>query len=247
MHKIVLIDDEKKIQNTLKGIIESFVENVEIVALANNVAEGIEQINKCQPDIVFLDIDMPDGTGFDLLKKLSQINFSLIFCTAFDQYAVEAFKYNAIDYILKPFDVEDVKKAINKAQNSLKFREQQVSVEQLLSQIKAPTKKKETIVLKTLSDIFIVKIKEIYNCQSDGGYTTFMFEDNKKVTVSNSLKDYEDILFQHNFIKTHQSHIINPDYIERIHKKDGACIIMNNGREIPISSRKKESVFSLLL
>jgi len=247
MYKIILIDDEKKIQNTLKGIIESFVENVEIVALPNNVAEGIDQIIEYQPDIVFLDIDMPDGTGFDLLKKLPQINFSLIFCTAFDQYAVEAFKYNAIDYILKPFDVEDVTKAIDKAQKSLKVKEQQISIEQLLFQIKAPTKKRETLVLKTISDIFIVKIKEIYNCKSDGGYTTFMFADNKKITVSNSLKDYEEILFHHGFIKTHQSHIINPDYVERIHKKDGAYIILNNGREIPISSRKKDSVFNHLL
>lgn len=246
MHKIVLIDDEKLIQKSLKGILDNFVADVTVVATPNNVAQGIEAIKKHRPDIVFLDIEMPDGTGFDLLKQLPEINFSIVFCTAFNQYAVKAFKYNAIDYILKPFDIDDVTTAVQKAKDNLRIKQEQVNIAQLLSFIQDSNKAKDKLVLKTLSDMFVVPIDTIYNCQSDGGYTVFMFQDDKKIMVSNNLKSYESILLQHNFIRTHRSHLININYIERIQKRDGGIIILNNGREIPISSRRKDAVFEAI-
>ncbi|HIP47401.1 MAG TPA: response regulator transcription factor [Lutibacter sp.] len=246
MYKIVLIDDEKMIQKSLKGIIDNFVEDVAVVATPMNVAQGVEAIKKYAPDIVFLDIEMPDGTGFDLLKQLSQIDFSLIFCTASNLHAIKAFKYNAIDYILKPFDIEDVVTAVQKAKDLLKVKQQQINVNQLLSFMQDSNKPKEKIVLKTMSDMFVVRIDEIFNCQSDGGYTIFMFKDNRKIMVSNNLKSYESILLQHNFLRVHRSHMININHIDRIQKKDGGTIVLTNGKEIPISSRRKDAVFEVI-
>lgn len=246
MYKVVLIDDEKMIQKSLKGILDNFVDEVTVVATPNNVAQGIEAIEKHKPDIVFLDIEMPDGTGFDLLKKLPKIDFSLVFCTASNLHAIQAFKYNAIDYILKPFDVEDVVSSVRKAKESLKMKQQQVSVEQLLSFMQDSKKTKDKLVLKTMSDMFIVPIDEIYNCKSDGGYTVFMLKDERTIMVSNNLKTYESILLEHNFIRTHRSHLVNINYIDRIQKKDGGIIVLTNGVEIPISSRRKDAVFEAI-
>jgi len=246
MYKIVLIDDEKMIQKSLKGILDNFVEDVSVVATPMNVAEGVEAIKVHAPDIVFLDIEMPDGTGFDLLKQLTKIDFSLIFCTASNLHAIKAFKYNAIDYILKPFAIEDVVTAVQKAKANLKLKQQQVNVAQLLSFMQDSNKPKEKLVLRTLSDMFVVRIEEIYNCQSDGGYTIFMFEDDRKIMVSNNLKSYESILLQHNFLRVHRSHIININHIERIQKRDGGTIVLTNGKEIPISSRRKDAVIKVI-
>lgn len=246
MYKVVLIDDEKMIQKSLKGILDNFVEDVTIVATPMNVAQGVEAIKKHNPDIVFLDIEMPDGTGFDLLKQLPKIDFSLVFCTASNLHAIKAFKYNAIDYILKPFDIEDVVSAVQKAKDSLQLKQQQINVDQLLSFMQDSKKPKEKLVLKTLSDMFVVRIDEIFNCQSDGNYTTFMFKDNRKIMVSSNLKSYESILLQHNFIRVHRSHIININHIDRIQKKDGGTIILTNGKEIPISSLRKDAIFEAI-
>ncbi len=241
MYKVALIDDEKKIQNSLKHIIEEFSEDIVVSGIAYDVKTGIELINKVQPDIVFLDIEMPDGTGFDLLEQLHNINFSLIFCTGHDGFAIKAFKYNAIDYVLKPFEIESVVLAVEKAKENFKLKQKNITIDNLLSYYKNAGKKEGKIILKTISDIFIVEINDIYNCESDKGYTTFKFEDDKKIIVSKSLKEYEEILKNHNFIKTHQSHLVNMDYVERFRKKDGGYVVLKNGREIPISTRKKES------
>lgn len=242
MYKIVLIDDEKKIQNSLKQIIENYAEDVEISGLAFDVKSGIEIINNVSPDIVFLDIEMPDGNGFDLLNQLNNTKFSLIFCTGHNGFAIKAFKYNAIDYVLKPFDIEDVTAAIEKAKKDLKLKQKDISIDSLLSFYKNSQKKESKLILKTATDIYVVQINDIYNCQSEGSYTIFKFENEKTITVSKPLKEYEDILVSHNFIKTHQSHLVNIVHIERFHKKDGAFLILKNGREIPISVRKKEAV-----
>lgn len=246
MYKVVLIDDEKMIQKSLKGILDNFVEDVAVVATPMNVAQGVEAIKEHQPDIVFLDIEMPDGTGFDLLKQLPKIDFSLVFCTASNLHAIKAFKYNAIDYILKPFDIKDVVSSVKKAKDSLKMKQQQVSVDQLLSFMQNSKKPKEKLVLKTLSDMFVVPINDIYNCQSDGNYTIFMFKDERKIMVSNNLKSYEPILLQHNFIRVHRSHIININHIDRIQKKEGGTIVLTNGKEIPVSGRRKDAILEAI-
>ncbi len=246
MYKVVLIDDEKNIQISLKHIIEDFSSDIQIVGYANNVKTGVEAINKLQPDIVFLDIEMPDGTGFDILKQLQNINFSLIFCTGHDGFAIKAFKFNAIDYVLKPFDIEAVISALEKAKENLNLKQKDIAIRQLLDYNNRDARQNEKIILKTANDVFIVQIADIYNCESEKGYTTFKFEGDKKITVSKNLKEYEEILKTYNFVKTHQSHLVNMNYVERFHKKDGAYLVLKNGRQIPISIRKKESILQAL-
>lgn len=240
MYKVILIDDEKKVQDSLNYILENFSKDVEVVGTAYNVETGVEIIKTLQPDIVFLDIEMPDGTGFDLLQQFSKIKFSLIFCTGHNGFAIKAFKYNAIDYVLKPFDIEDVIVAVEKAKENFNLKQKDVTIKQLL-EYNGSEKKAEKILLKTSTDVFIVQISDIYNCESEKGYTTFKFEGEKKITVSKNLKEYEDLLKKHNFIKTHQSHLVNLNFVERYIKKNGGYVVMKNGREIPISTRKKES------
>lgn len=246
MYKVVLIDDEKRIQSLLKNIIEEFADDVIVSGIAYNVQSGIELIRNTQPDIVFLDIEMPDGTGFDLLQELSNINFSLIFCTGHDGFAIKAFKYNAIDYVLKPFDIEEVITALEKAKENLNLKQKDITIKQLLNYKKTEGNNNKKIILKTANDIFIVKINDIYNCEAEKGYTTFKFKDDKMITVSKNLKEYEKILKIHNFIKTHQSHLVNINYIERFHKTEGAYLVLKNGRQIPISVRKKESILKAI-
>lgn len=245
MYKIVIVDDEKNIQDSLRYIVEEFSKDVQVVGIANNVVTGLKTIKQQQPDIVFLDIEMPDGTGFDLLKQLSNRNFSLIFCTGHDGFAIKAFKYNAIDYVLKPFDIEGVMLAVEKAKQNLKLKQKDLTIKHLLEYKKTETKR-ENLILKTATDVFIVKINDIYNCESEKGYTTFKFEGDKKITVSKNLKEFEEILKKHDFIKTHQSHLVNMNYVERFHKKDGGYLVLRNGREIPISIRKKENILQVL-
>ncbi len=246
MYKTIIIDDEKNIQNLLKNIISEYCDQLEIIGTAENVKQATELIIKTNPDIVFLDIDMPDGTGFDLLQNLDKRNFSLIFCTAFNEFAIKAFKYNAIDYILKPFDIQDVVSAAKKAVENSSLKQKDSTIKNLLSFYKNEDRKEEKIILKTSANIYIVKINEIYHCQADGSYTTFYTIDNKKITVSKNLKEYETIFNEHNFIRIHQSHLINLNFVDRIHKTGFTSVVMKNGKEIPISIRKKDALLNAL-
>lgn len=246
MYRIVIVDDEKKAQNSLTKIIEEFCDEVKVVDTAFDVKTGVELIDKIHPDIVFLDIEMPDGTGFNLLEKVEYKDFSLVFCTGHNDFAIKAFKYNAIDYVLKPPDIEDIMSAVEKAKQDLHLKQKDTAVKHLLSFYHNEDKKNDKIILKTASDIYVVQIQDIFHCESEGSYTTFFTIGNKKITVSKNLKEYETILKSHNFIRIHQSHLINLEYVDRIHKSDGGYAVMKNGKEIPISTRKKDSLIKAL-
>ncbi len=246
MYKVVIVDDEKNAQNALKSVVTEFCSDLDIVETAFNVKTGVELINKVKPDIVFLDIEMPDGSGFDIIRQVAFTDFSLIFCTGHNDFAIKAFKYNAIDYILKPVDVEDVVGAVDKAIKDLNLKQKDLTFKHLLSFYQNADKENEKIVLKTSSDIYILQIQDIYHCEADGSYTTFYTADGKKITVSKNLKEYEAILNSHNFLRTHQSHLVNLNYIERMHKANGGYIVMKNGHQVPISTRKKETIIQAL-
>lgn len=246
MYRTILIDDEKKAQNSLKKILTEYCPQIEIIDTAQNVSQGVEVINKLKPDIVFLDIEITDGTGFDVLKQINYTNFSLIFCTAHNDFAIKAFRYNAIDYILKPLDFEDVIVATQKAIENLKLKEKDIALKHLLSFYQNEDKKNEKLILKTASDIYVVEIKDIYHCESEGSYTTFYTQSKRKITVSKNLKEYETILKPHNFIRTHQSHLVNLNYIDRLHKASGGYLVMKNGSEVPISTRKREALIKAM-
>ena len=246
MIKAIIIDDEKNAREAISEIIKIYSSNVSIVAEAENVKYGIEAIHAHRPQLVFLDIDMPDGTGFDLLKKIGDISFKIIFVTAYEEYAVKAFRYSALDYLLKPVDPDELIKSIASAEESINKENIGKQLETYFSAASNANRKPQKIVLKTTDDIFVIDISDIIRCESDGNYTTVHLNDTKKIMVARTLKEYEDLLSIHGFIRPHQSHLININYFDRFHKSDGGYVILKDKSEIPVSSRKKEQLLKML-
>ncbi len=241
MYKIVIIDDEENARKALAGIIEKFFsEEAVISGTADRVKSGIELIKTVDPDIVFLDIEMPDGTGFDILEKLPEHPFSLVFATGHNDFALKAFKFNAVDYILKPVDIQDVVKATKRAMQMRPVENNERIIQQLLQSVKKRENKK--LILKTSEDIHVVNVEDIVRCESDGGYTTFFVEGGKSILVSKNLKEYENILQTYGFMRTHNSHLVNLNFVERYGKSAGGVLYLKDGTQIPVSVRKKEAV-----
>ncbi len=244
--KIAIIDDEKHLINRTIEIIQQHFPLFEIVGTAGTVEEAIVLIANTQPQIVLLDIHLSDGTGFDLIQRLFPINFKIIFITAHEQFAIKAFKFSALDYILKPFDDDDLVNAINRASSQVTKENTDLTIEALLSNIKIGSKDVKKIVLKTNDSIYVVRINEIIRLESDGAYTQFFFHDRQKVLVSKNLKEFEDILCDYGFFRIHQSHLINTEYLIRYQKGDGGFVIMKDGSMPPVSVRKKELLIDYL-
>jgi two-component system LytT family response regulator len=244
MKKILIIDDEKRIRDFVKRMIDSFDLGVEVYTDGENVETGIAAIKSLKPDIVFLDIQMPDGTGFDLLNQLEKKTFELIFITAFQEYAIMAIKFSALDYILKPIDSEELKTALVNALDTLDFIKEETQYEALSHNLNAQQKRK--LVLKTQESVHVVDLGEIVRCEADKNYTFFYLNNGKKILVSRTLKDFELLLANHGFFRVQQSHLINIDYIDRYDKIEGGSVIMKDGASVPLSTAKKEQFFQLL-
>lgn len=243
MKKVLVIDDEKPTRDFIKRLIDSYHFGVEVFTDGENVATGVEAIHRLQPDLVILDIQMPDGTGFDVLKSIPVKNFEVIFITAFQEYAVQAIKFSALDYILKPIDSEELKQAINSALNAItrKTDDSQLNVLQHNMQLNA----KRKLVLKTQESVHVVEIDDIIRCESDKNYTLFYFNNSKKILVSKTLKDFDVLLSGLTFFRAQQSHLINLNYVERYDRHDGT-IMMKDGSAIPLALARKEQFFEIL-
>jgi two-component system LytT family response regulator len=243
MKKVLVIDDEKPTRDFIKRLIDSYHFDVEVFTDGENVATGVEAIHRLQPDLVILDIQMPDGNGFDVLKSIPVKNFEVIFITAFQEYAVQAIKFSALDYILKPIDSEELKQAIDNAVNTItkKTEESQLNVLQHNMQLNA----KRKLVLKTQESVHVVEIEDIIRCESDKNYTLFFFTNGKKILVSKTLKDFDILLSGLTFFRAQQSHLINLNYIEKYDRHDGT-IIMKDGSAIPLALARKEQFFEIL-
>jgi two-component system LytT family response regulator len=243
---ILIVDDELSARENIASIIDlSFKEKFDIIEAAN-VAEGVNAIEEQHPDIVLLDINMPDGTGFDLLKQLKYTNFKLIFVTAYEDYALKAFDFSAIDYILKPIDPEKLAQAVLKAGEMVESENLNLKLKALFTNLSKQSEMHKKLVLKTSDNIFIVDTKEIVRCESDESYTRFFLTDNRHILVSKNLIEYENILQDFGFFRTHRSHLINLSYIDNFTKKEGGFVVMKDKAEIPISRRKKEEFLKLL-
>ncbi len=244
--KTIIIDDEAKARKTIMEILKYSDEDIEIVAEADGVETGFEAIMKYKPELVLLDINMPDGSGFDLLKKLPSIGFKLIFITAFEQFAIKAFEFSALDYILKPIDPIKLINSVNKAKNLVEKENLSLKLNALFSNISAQGQKAKKLVLHTDRNIHIVDTKDIIRCESDAGYTKIFLVNNKKIVVSKNLKYFEELLTEFGFFRSHQSHLINNNYIDHFTKTDGGYIVMKEGAKIPLAQRKKEIFFKIL-
>ncbi|MEW5677137.1 LytTR family DNA-binding domain-containing protein [Flavobacterium enshiense] len=246
MLRAVVIDDIEKIRKENIAIIKSTCPSISIIGQADSVASGITLIQQVTPDLVFLDVEMPDGTGFDLLQKVKPINFKVIFITGYEDFAVKAFRFSAIDYLLKPLDSDDLAEAVKKAESSLSKEVFDMKLSNLFANLERP-KNLQNLILKTADRIYSVNIQDIVNCESDKNYTTFHFINAPKLVVSTNLKEYETLLTPHSFFRTHQSHLINMAYFDHFIKTDGGnTIIMKNKSAIPLSVRKKEEFLVLL-
>ena len=246
MLKAVIVEDEKRSRETLQGLIKLFCTNVEIVGNAENVQQGISVIKETQPDIVFLDIQMPDGSGFKMLEEIDEINFDVIFTTAYDQFAIKAIRYSALDYLLKPIFPDDLKNAVKKAELNHAAQKSNENIKVLLDNIRRPQSEPPKIILSTSEKINVVKVEDIIRCESDNYYTMFYFTDGKKLLLSKTLKENEELLSEHNFIRPHKSHLINIKYIKSYLKNEGGLILMEDGSKVPVSRRKKENIIDII-
>lgn len=240
----IIIDDEPRARETIKNMLMLYCPELELVGEAASVASGVELINKIQPEVVLLDIKMPDGSGFDLLEQLDAIDFALVFITAFDEYAVKAFKFSAMDYLLKPIDPDELVDTIARVKYHKKSDNIDLSV--VLNNLRDLKKENKKLVLKTAESIFVVSVQDIIRCESSGNYTYFYFTNEKPILVSHTLKDYEEMLKEHSFLRVHQSHLVNLEHIKRFDKSDGGMLVMTDNKTVPVATRKKEMLLNVL-
>ncbi len=247
MIRAIIIEDEKKSRETLLGLLQKYCLTVEIVAQAEGYREGVRLVKKYKPDVIFLDIQMPDGSGFRLLEELKDMEFDVIFTTAFDQFAIKAIKYSALDYLLKPIVPQELVDAINKLKVKKANAEKRKSIETLLDNIKTPEEDSHKIVLSTAEKIHVIDVDDILRCESDNYYTYFYFINGDKLLISKTLKENEELLSHHSFIRPHKSHLINVKYIKSFIRQDGGYIIMTDGSKVPVSRRKREKILEILM
>ncbi|MGD9978458.1 MAG: LytR/AlgR family response regulator transcription factor [Bacteroidales bacterium] len=237
----VIIDNETNVRETLKQMLHIYCPNINVTGEAEGVESGYRVISRLNPDVVFLDMQMNDGNGFDLLKKFIPVNFQVIIVTAYQEYAIRAFKYSALDYLLKPIDANDLVEAVEKLSKSFNQQEAKNMFDALLSNTANPNPSNKKLVLKTLNEIHVVDTSQIIRCESHNNITEFFFCNTATpVRVSRTLKEFEDILSDCNFVRCHQSHLINIKHIVRVIKHPSPSIKMSDECIIPVSIRKKE-------
>ena len=238
--KVIVIEDEFRTRNAIIGIIERNCSHLLIEGWADSVEDGKALILSKKPDLVLMDIQLTDGTAFDILRSIYPINFKIIFLTAFENYAIEAIKFSAFDYLLKPFSEEELVASLHKLRDKESDSPNKESLEVLLNNLQESTPKK--IVLKTNDSIFVVPINNIVRCEADTSYTHFILYNGSQITVSSNLKKFEQDLKNHHFIRVHHSHMINLDYIVRFSKNEGGYVELMDGTTIPVSKRRKEEL-----
>ncbi|WP_256005086.1 LytR/AlgR family response regulator transcription factor [Pedobacter deserti] len=246
MMRAILIDDEKSNLENLRTLLEKHCPQLTITATAQNVTDAVSAIEQSKPDLVFLDIQMGDQTGFDVLKLLPARNFEVIFVTAYDQYGIQAVKFAALDYLLKPVDIDELLNAVNMAERKLAAHIQTSQLDFLLQQLKKPEPTVSKIALPMQNEIRYINLSEIIRCEADNTYTHFFLAGNEKILVSKPLKEYADLLRPNGFLRTHQSHLVNPKYVKSWLKEDGGVLLLLSGEKIPVSKPNKESVRNAL-
>jgi two-component system LytT family response regulator len=244
--KILLVDNEKEIRELLKDMIEAVAPNEHHVDEADGVATGVQKINSFKPDMLFLDVEMNDGTGFDLLNKVANPAFQLVFTTAHNKYAVQAFKFSAIDYLLKPVDFAELEQALHKAALNISDKTLSAQLKVLMQQLTTKDNTDKQIVLKDSEASYFVKIADILYCEAEGSYTKFYFAIEKPIVISKNLSTYDDLLIGYGFLRTHHSYLVNASRIKMYDKTDGGMLVLDNGHAVPVSHRKKEYVMQLL-
>ncbi len=246
MYRTVIIDDDQLSRRGLRRILEQNFKEIEILGEAETVAAGLLLINEVQPDLVFLDIEMPDGTGFSLLEKLPKVNFKLVFTTSYSDYAITAFKYSAFDYIVKPVLIENVRSTINRIKDIPILQEKQ-RVEVLKKSLTHNNDHDATIALPEINGFTIVKVNEILRCEGERNYSRIYFKNGSSVLVSRTLLDFDNLLVNHGFFRIHRSHLINLKNVNRYLKTDGGLVELTDKTQLPVSPKFKDELLNHLL
>jgi two-component system LytT family response regulator len=243
MINAVIIDDEPINITNLQYLLQTYCPEVFVVQTALNAQSGIQAILTHQPDLVLLDIQMPEQNGFDLLRALPHNDFELIFVTAYDQYGIQAVKFSAIDYLLKPLDAEELKAAIAKVAGHHVHKKINLHLQNLLDLLKHSAQHEEhRLALPSVKETRFVYTKEIIRCESCNSYTTFHLQYGEKIMVSVSMYEYEEMLTPYGFIRCHQSHLVNRKFIKSMVKESGGYLLLQDGTKVPVSRHKKEQV-----
>jgi two-component system LytT family response regulator len=242
--RVIIVDDEDGARESLSDLLEKYVPNVKIVAKAESSASAYEKIGKYKPDLVFLDIEMPFGNGFDLLERMQPVDFNIIFVTAYDHYAIKAIKFSALDYLLKPVDLDELRSAVERHRQSPQPVSRE-SYQNLLENLE-PENKTKKIALPDNSGITFVDIDDIIRCESDGNYTRFFLATGRKILVSKTLGEFENLLSDEGFFRVHRSHLINLSKITRFQKSDGGHVELSDGSKVEVSRRKRGAFVEML-
>ena len=247
MTKAIIIDDEKFCVEVLEELISTHCTQIEICATCQSGEEGIASIDRHKPDLVFLDIEMPRMNGFDMLKKIIPFHFDVIFTTAYDNYAIRAFKYSALDYLLKPIDADDLKGAIEKYLHPKVQRNYAAQIDLLIENIKHFNPSLiHRIAIPTVEGLIMLPINDIIYCEANSSYTIIHLVKKEKIVSAKTLKEYEELLEAHNFFRVHNSHLINLNFVEKYIKGDGGYVIMSDQSTIGVSRTRRESFVARL-
>ncbi len=250
MIKAILIDDDANLRNGLKSMLARYAPQIEVIGEGESVLSGIDIIESTSSDVLFLDIQMGDGTGFDILEKLIQrngkIDQQIVFITAFEQYAIKAFRFSALDYLLKPVDPEDLKQVTDKIVQAVIKSSSNENIGILLENIRKKTDEFKRIVLSNSDGSNVFEVNDIIRCESEDNYTKFYIKNHKPILISKTLKEYEELLSPHSFERVHQSHLINMAYVKAFSKSDSFYIEMSDLSKVPVSVRKKDKFQNLL-
>lgn len=256
----IIVDDEFKSREGLRSLVEKFLDNVEVAAVCKNGDEAIEAIRKHKPHVVFLDVQLQRETGFELLERLGDINFEIVFTTAYPEFALPAFKFSAIDYLLKPIDVNDLKRAIGKVEKRLLPRTAQeegantnneedgskIRLQDIMDTLRTSAPQKGKLAIPTLEGFVFITIEETFYLEAEDNYTVFHMADGKKYVVSRTLKEYEDILSTQNFFRIHKSYLVNLTAVKKYVKGDGGYVVLINDKALDVSKRRKQAFLDRL-
>ena len=242
--KAIIVEDEEAGRVTLSNYIEKYCPDVKVEAMCDSVKTGLVAIEKYSPDIVFLDVEMPFGNGFDLLEQSENISFETVFVTAYSEYAIKALNFSASYYILKPIDIDELVSAVDKIKIEKEKEDSSVHSKILLENIKNSNKQLHKIVLPLLDGFEVVQVKDILRCKAEDNFTSFFMKDGSKQLICRTLKFYEEMLKDFDFVRTHKSHMVNVQHIKRYKKGKGGQVIMTDGSEIEVSAKRKKDLLA---
>ncbi len=242
---VIIVDDEISVRNAITKLLTEQFPDIEVIATAGTLRSAYEAIMKRAPDLLFLDVELPDGNGFGLLKMIPTVNFKVIFITGHQEYALDAIKVSALDYILKPFDQDELSIAVEKAREIINHDEQNIKLQALSENLESKRILKR-IILPTADNLYLISVGDIVRAEADSNYTIFWLTEGRKIMVSRTIKEYDNMLSGSGMIRVHQSHLVNVQFIDRFVKRDGGFLQLKDGTAVPVSPILKKKVLQAI-